>query len=465
MRREQKTEEDSGCPYENRVEPERGMGARSVIALESVEADSTGAVDLLEAVLHRNNLNAAYQRVKGNGGAAGVDGMSVKQLGPWLKAQKDELLAELREGKYEPKPVRRVEIPKPDGGKRALGIPTVLDRLIQQALSQVLTPIFEETFSEHSYGFRPGRSTHQAITQAKAYYEEGYTQVVDIDMAKYFDTVHHDILMDMVAEQVTDKRVLKLIRKFMKSGVLADGFVSPTDEGTPQGGPLSPLLSNIYLNRFDKELESRGHRFVRYADDCNIYVKSRRAALRVMESSKAFLEGKLRLTVNMEKSQVGSPLRLKFLGFSLYKVKDKVGVRIHPKSEQRFKARIREITKRNRGVSFVKVLLELKRFTTGWINYFGIASLTAKVKRYSEWIRRRLRQYLWKQWKRIRTRFDALKRHGIPKDKAWEWANTRKGYWRISGSFILTRSLTNECLVTMGYDDIESRYKALCSCY
>ncbi len=285
-----------------------------------------------EKVLHRDTLNAAYKRVKQNGGAAGVDGMTVDDMLPYLKEQKEELLASIRSGRYKPQPVRRVEIPKPDGGVRLLGVPTVIDRTIQQALVQVLQPIFEPTFSDSSFGFRPKRNAQQAMKRAKEYYEQGYKRVVDIDLAKYFDTVNHDLLIGMVREQVKDEAVIRLIRKFLKGGVMVNGLLSPTTEGTPQGGNLSPLLSNIYLTSFDRLLESRGHKFVRYADDCNSYVKSQRAAERVMASCTNYLEGKLKLKVNRAKSQTGTPLKLKFLGFSLYKMGKKTGIRPHQKS-------------------------------------------------------------------------------------------------------------------------------------
>lgn len=458
MRREQKTAK-AGCPCEGMVETESSKGARSVASLESAEKD--GAESLLEKVLHRDNLNAAYKRVKHNGGAAGVDGMTVDEMLPYLKEHKEELLASIRSGRYKPQPVRRVEIPKPDGGVRLLGVPTVIDRMIQQALVQVLQPIFEPTFSDSSFGFRPKRNAQQAMKRAKEYYEQGYKRVVDIDLAKYFDTVNHDLLIGMVSEQVKDEAVIRLIRKFLKSGVMVNGLLSPTTEGTPQGGNLSPLLSNIYLTSFDRLLESRGHKFIRYADDCNVYVKSQRAAERVMTSCTNYLEGKLKLRVNREKSQTGTQLKLKFLGFSLYKTGKKTGIRPHQKSIERFKDRVREITSRKRGRSIEQILHELKVFTTGWLGYYSVADMAGKISALNEWIRRRIRMYLWKQWKKVSARFDNLKRLKIPKSKAWEWANTRKGYWRIAGSWVLTRSLTNEYLASIGYDDISKRYEVL----
>ena len=458
MRREQKTEQ-SGYRREGMLETESSGGARSTVPLET--ADGNGATALLERVLSRSNLNLAYKRVKQNGGAAGVDGMTVDEMLPYLQENRDELLESILGGWYKPKPVRRVEIPKPDGGVRELGVPTVIDRMIQQALVQVLQPIFEKTFSDSSHGFRPNRNAHQAIKRTKEYYEQGYTHVVDIDLAKYFDTVNHDILIDMIREHVKDERVIKLIRKYLKSGVMKDGIVSPTSEGTPQGGNLSPLLSNIYLTSFDRMLESRGHKFVRYADDCNIYVKSRRAAKRVMESCTKYLEGKLKLKVNKKKSKTGSPLKLKFLGFSLYKTGKGTGIRPHEMSLKRFKDKIRELTSRKQARSMDEILWRLKRYTTGWLGYYAIASMRNRIKDLNEWTRRRIRQIFWKQWKRIRTKHDNLVRLGIADGQAWQWANSRLGYWRVAGSWILTRSLTNEYLASIGYDDFAKRYEVL----
>ncbi|HAE37796.1 MAG TPA: group II intron reverse transcriptase/maturase, partial [Candidatus Riflebacteria bacterium] len=422
----------TGCLCQDTVEPESSKGAHSIVTPESEAKMGAGA--LLERVLDRNNLNQAFKRVKENGGKAGIDGMSVDQMLPYLKEHKERLLEALKSGLYKPSPVKRVEIPKPDGGKRLLGIPTVIDRMIQQAIVQVLQPIFEPTFSDSSFGFRPKRSAQQAMKRAKKYYEQGHTNVVDIDLAKYFDTVNHDLLIRMVREHVKDERVISLIRKFLKSGVMAHGLVSPTEEGTPQGGNLSPLLSNIYLTSFDKLLESRNHKFVRYADDCNIYVKSQRAAIRVMTGCVRFLEGKLKLKVNQEKSPVGSPLRLKFLVVSLYKTGRTTGIRIHPKPLESFKKRIREITSRRRGRAVEQILHDTKVYTRGWLGYYAVADMEKRVVILNEWIRRRIRQYLWKQWKKICAKHRNLKRLGIPEDQARRWANTRLAYWRIAGS-------------------------------
>lgn len=462
MQRPQKTTK-VGCPCEGMLETKSNKGACSVALTETDRED--GAENLLERILDRNNLNQAYLKVKRNGGSAGVDGMTVEEMLPYLKEHREELLESLISERYKPKAVRRVEIPKPDGGKRMLGVPTVIDRMIQQAIVQVLQPMYEPLFSENSYGFRPKRSAQQAMKQALEYYNEGYTQVVDLDLAKYFDTVNHEILIGMLREQVKDERVIRLIRKYLKSGVMINGLISPTTEGTPQGGNLSPLLSNIYLTAFDRMLESRGHKFVRYADDCNIYVKSRRAAERVMANCTKFLEGKLKLKVNRKKSQVGSPLRLKFLGFSMYKTGKKAGIRPHGKSIKRFKDKIRELTSRKQARSVELILKRLKRFTVGWLGYYSIADMESRIKSLSEWIRRRIRQIYWKQWKKIRTKHDNLVKLGIDNENAWKWANSRKAYWRIADSHILHRSLTNKYLASVGYDDILERYKVLHSNY
>ena len=462
MQRPQKTAK-VGCPCEGMLETKSNKGACSVVLTETDRED--GAENLLDRILDRNNLNQAYLKVKKNGGSAGIDGMTVEEMLSYLKIHREELLEALRSERYKPKAVKRVEIPKPDGGKRMLGVPTVIDRMIQQAIVQVLQPIYEPLFSENSYGFRPKRSAHQAIKQALKYYNEGYRQVVDLDLAKYFDTVNHDILIGMLRKQIKDERVIRLIRKYLKSGVMINGLISPTTEGTPQGGNLSPLLSNIYLTAFDRMLESRGHKFVRYADDCNIYVKSRRAAERVMINCTKFLEGKLKLKVNRNKSQVGSPLRLKFLGFSMYKTGKKAGIRPHGKSIKKFKDKIRELTSRKQARSIEVILKRMKRYTVGWLGYYSIADMESHIKRLNEWIRRRIRQIYWKQWKRIKTRHDNLVKLGIDNENAWKWANSRKAYWRISNSQVLAMSLTNKYLASVGYDDILERYKVLHSNY
>jgi group II intron reverse transcriptase/maturase len=414
--------------------------------------------NLLERIVDRDNLNRAFRRVKANGGSHGVDGMKVDELLPYLKQHGTAIRQAILEGSYTPAPVRRKEIPKPGGGVRLLGIPTVLDRMIQQAITQVLTPIFDPGFSEHSYGFRPGRSAKEAVIKAREYIEGGYRWVVDIDLARYFDTVNHDKLMSLVARKVKDRRVLKLIRAYLESGVMVNGVAVETDEGCPQGGPLSPLLSNIMLDELDKELEKRGHKFCRYADDCNIYVKSRRAGERVMQSITGYLENVLKLTVNKEKSAVDRPWKRGFLGFSFYTRKGGIGIRVHAKPVAKFREEVRGILSRSNGWSTERRIRELNRYITGWVNYFKLADMNNLAKALDEWIRRRLRMCIWKQWRKVRTRHDNLTKLGIDKAKAWEFANTRKGCWRISNSPILSRTLTNEHLAKLGLVSLTKRY-------
>jgi group II intron reverse transcriptase/maturase len=458
MRRQQKTTQVD-CREEDKVEPENNPGVPSLVKL-NIAMMTDGKTDLMEEILDKDNLNSAYLKVKGNKGAPGIDGMSVQELLAYLKNHGEELKDSIRKGEYRPQPVRRVEIPK-DGGKgvRNLGIPAVVDRMVQQAVLQVIAPIFDEKFSNSSYGFRPVVGAEDAVEAMRSYYEKGYTHAVDIDLAKYFDTVNHDLLIKAVREELKDERVISLIKKFLKSGVMDKQLVSPTIEGVPQGGPLSPLLSNIYLNKLDKVLEMRGHKFVRYADDCNIYVKSQRAAERVMKNTRSFLESKLKLKINEEKSKVGSPLKLKFLGFSLWKSKDKTVIRVHQKSVQTFKKKVIMITKRNKGRSLRSVLAELKKYTIGWLGYYSQAETKSVFTKLGGWIRARLRMYIWKQWKRVRTRFAKLKKAGLEREKAWMYANTRKGYWRIAHSPFLQDVFSNKRLKMLGYDDLESRYK------
>lgn len=462
MRQLQKTE-PSGYRQKNRLEVE-GYGGVHSIPHGKVQTQN-GVSSLFERILDRNNLNQAYLKVVKNKGAAGVDRMPYTGLLPYLKENQESLLEQLRNGTYKPQPVLRVEIPKPDGRKRKLGIPTVVDRMIQQAILQVIVPIFEAEFSDNSFGFRPNRSAHDAIKRAKSYYEEGYRHVADLDLSQYFDTIHHDKLMYLVENKIQDKRVLSLIRKYLQSGVMVNGFFEKREEGAPQGGNLSPLLSNIYLHEFDKELERRGHKFVRYADDANIYVKSRRAGRRVFLSITKYLEKKLKLTVNREKSQVGRPTKLKFLGFCIHPTKSGVKIRVHHKPKKTMKKRLKAITKRNRGVSLSEILIELKQYMTGWLNYYGIGEMKGYISAINSWLKRRLRQYIWKQWKKPRTRVKNLRRLGVPSEKAYEWGNTRKGYWRIASSHILHRSITDKRLALRGYQDLLKQYKHIHSNY
>lgn len=433
------------CPPEVEMESRGKEGEHSdVKALAEGSGENNKNQRLLEGILTRENMNLAYTRVVGNKGSSGIDKMGVDGLLPYLKENGMELIERLKTGRYKPQAVRRVEIPKPEGGVRYLGIPTVVDRMIQQAISQVLVPIFEEGFSESSYGFRPQRNAHQAIRKAQEYIGSGRKYVVDIDLEKFFDRVNHDKLMHLVSKKIGDKRVLKLIRQYLESGVMIGGLYSKTEEGTPQGGPLSPLLSNVMLDELDKELEKRGHKFCRYADDCNIYVKSQKAATRVMQSVSRYLEEELQLKVNEEKSEVGNPKQRKFLGFSFYQKKKEIGIRIHPKSLDRIKEKVRRLTSRSNGMSMDTRIERLSSLIGGWVGYYRLADIKSHCYYLDEWMRRRLRMCYWKNWKRIKTKHDNLVALGISKSKAWEFANTRKSYWRIANSPILAISLTNQ---------------------
>jgi RNA-directed DNA polymerase len=392
----------------------------------------------MERVVERTNLLAALARVKRNGGSPGVDGMPVEELPGYLKAHWPEIREALLAGRYQPQPVKRVEIPKPGGGVRKLGIPTVLDRFIQQALLQVLQPAWDGTFSDRSYGFRPGRSAHHAIAQAQQYLKAGYSWVVDLDLDKFFDRVNHDKLMSRVKERVTDRRVLELIDRYLKAGALTgDGFEA-TPEGTPQGGPVSPLLANLLLDGLDRELEKRGHRFVRYADDCNIYVRSARAGARVLASVTRYLKRQLKLVVNAAKSAVDRPWRRTFLGFS-FTGRQPNRRQVSVKALKAFKQEIRRLTQRTRGVSLPQVAQEVRRYVTGWYAYFGWAEATSVFKELDSWVRRRLRCYLWKQWGRGRYR--ELRNRGVSRDLAWNTTKSAHGPWRLSRSPALTYAL------------------------
>ena len=414
------------------------------------------AEQLMEEVCERENCKRALKRVKANKGSAGVDGMTVQQLPEHLKQHWPAIREQLLSGTYKPQPVKRVEIPKPDGGVRKLGIPTVLDRFIQQAVMQVLQGRWDRTFSDHSYGFRPGRSAHQAVVQAQQYIAEGYRWVVDLDLEKFFDRVNHDKLMTRIAKRVSDQRMLKLIRAFLKAGVLENGLVGPVDEGTPQGGPLSPLLSNIVLDEFDRELERRGLRFARYADDSNIYVRSRRAGERVMASVTRFITTKLKLKVNEQKSAVARPWERKFLGFSFTSVKTPKR-RIAPKAVVRFKERVRELTSRTRGVSIERMAEELARYLRGWIGYFGNCETPSVLQSLEEWTRHRLRSAIWKQWKRGTKRFAELRKRGVGKDLAATTAGSAHGPWPLANSPALAIALPNAYFASLGIPSLTGR--------
>lgn len=424
-----------------------GKGAPNVTARR--EPSHPEEPKLMDAVVERGNMMQALRRVQANKGAPGVDGMTVDELVPHLREEWPRIKGELLNGAYKPAPVRTVEIPKPGGkGTRMLGIPTALDRLIQQALHQVLSPIFEPHFSEYSYGFRPGRSTHDAILQAQAHVSTGKRWVVDMDLEKFFDRVNHDILMSRIARRISDKRVLRVIRRYLQAGMMQDGVVSTRNEGTPQGGPLSPLLSNILLDDLDKELERRGHAFCRYADDCMIYVQSRRAGERVLESITQFLEGKLKLKVNREKSAVDRPWNRKFLGYSMTFHK-RPRLKVAPESVKRLKGKVKDLLRQGKGRNLQRTVKELVPILRGWGNYFKLAQVKNIFEELDGWIRRRLRCILWRQWKRPYTRARNLMRRGLTEERAWKSATNGRGPWWNAGA-----SHMNEAFKKSFFDDL-----------
>ena len=456
---------NTGCRQRNSVEHEEYAGAHSFDNREIKETED--AENLLEKILSRDNMNRAYKRVKSNKGAAGIDGMTVEEALPWLREHGEELLESIRNGKYKPSPVRRKEIPKGDGGSRKLGIPTVIDRIIQQAIAQVITPIYEPLFSEGSYGYRPHRSAQQAIQKVRDYAEEGYKFAVSMDLSKYFDTLNHDLLMNMLREQIHDKRVIDLIKKYLKSGVMENGVVIKTEEGSPQGGNLSPLLANVYLDRFDHEFEGRGVKVIRYADDIVLLARSQRAAERLLGTSRTYLEKKLKLKVNEEKSKavsVYSIRNFKFLGFALGRNKNGTYIRVHAKPMKKAKEKLKALTSRSQGRNVRVVTHKVKVYMQGWLGYYSIADMKNTIDDWNGWLRRRIRMYIWKQWKKPKTRVKNLLKLGIPEWAAYNYGNSRKGYWRMSGTTTLNNALSNERLAQAGYFDISQKYKSLHLC-
>jgi RNA-directed DNA polymerase len=450
--------------------PERPTtGSGGTATGEGVE-DQTGAAqeehsgdettELIEEVLRRENMRKAYQRVVRNGGAPGVDGMTVEQLGEHCRKHWERIRESVRSGRYEPQAVRKVEIPKPDGkGTRMLGIPTVMDRMIQQAVLQVLQPIFEPTFSEDSFGFRPGRSAHGAVLRARAYVEQGSEWVVDLDLEKFFDRVNHDVLMARVARRVKDKRILLLIRRYLQAGMMEGGLVSPRTEGTPQGSPLSPLLSNVLLDELDKELEQRGHRFVRYADDCNVYVQSQAAGERVMASLESFLSKRLRLKINREKSAVARPQERKFLGYS-FSHRQTRELTVSPQSAQRLKSKLKQLFRRGRGMKLTDTIERINRATRGWVAYFRLCGVPDCFERLDTWVRRSLRAIQWRQWKTPGTRYRKLMEFGIPAYQA-RGAWSRSGPWRNAAAPAMHSALKNATLASMGLVSLLDEYYRL----
>jgi len=462
--RKQKISEKETCSQKNRTESEDYVGGQTYMRITDNKLTDNNQIGygLLEFILSPTNLNAAYKQVKRNKGTGGVDGMCVESLKDYLVENKDELIASITQGIYCPNPVRRVEIPKDNGQKRMLGIPTVVDRTIQQAISQVLIPIYEPQFSEHSYGFRPRRNAHQALKKCRDYITEGYEYAVDLDLEKFFDKVNHSKLIGVLSRTIKDGRVVSLIHKYLNAGVKVGNIYESIELGVPQGGPLSPLLSNIMLNELDKELERRGHKFVRFADDLVILCKSKRSADRVMKSIILFIEDKLFLKVNKEKSQASPITKVKFLGYSFYIRKGEWRLRIHPKSVSKMKAKLRKLTSRSNGWGNKRRKVELRQFIIGWVNYFKLADMKYLLQRTDEWYRRRIRMIIWKQWKRVRTKLKNLIKLGVEKHQAWMWANTRKGYWRIAISSILRTTITNARLRQAGYLFFSDHYLKVC---
>lgn len=460
--RKQKISEDNS-QGKDRSETESKLGVQTCIGITennftSIEQTNYG---LLEMILSPANLNKAYKHVKSNKGSGGVDGLGVEELLDYLRTHQDDLIQSIIAGKYKPNPVRRVSIPKEGGKKRQLGIPTVVDRVVQQAIAQILSPIYEPLFSNYSYGFRPKRSAHDALKQCQNYITAGYKYTVDMDLEKYFDTVSHSKLIEILSKTIKDGRVISLIHRYMNAGVIQKEQFIATKIGVPQGGPLSPLLSNIMLNELDKELENRGHKFVRYADDCMILCKSKRAAQRTFDHIVPFIEGKLYLKVNMEKTVVSHIKDVKFLGYGFYINKGKGLLRIHPKSIMKMKEKVKELTSRSNGWGNERRKIALKQYITGWVNYFKLANMSKVLIETDKWYRRRLRMVIWKQWKRIRTRFRNLKKLGIPQFQAKMFSNTRKGYWHTAKSPILSTSISNDLLQKAGYLLFSTYYRSV----
>jgi len=418
---------------------------------------------LLERILHRDNLNNAYKKVKSNKGAGGIDGMSVDELLTYLRDNRKQLIQEIRDGKYKPNPVRRVEIPKEEKGKvRKLGIPTVVDRVIQQAITQVLSPIFERQFSDYSFGFRPGRGAHGALKQCQQNVNDGYVYVVDMDLEKFFDTVCQSKLIEVLSRTIKDGRVISLIHKYLNAGVVQNGLFERTEVGVPQGGPLSPLLSNIMLNELDKEMTRRGHRFVRYADDCMIFCKSRKSAKRTLENIVPYIEGKLFLKVNREKTEVAHISKIKYLGYAFYRYRGRCRLRVHPKSITKMKNKVRELTARSNGWGNEYRALKLTQFVRGWINYFVLADMKQLLRETDEWLRHKIRTIYWKQWKKTKTKFTNLKKLGVEEEKAWICANMRNGYWYCGGYFVLQTAFNNKKLRELGFPTFTEQYLKIC---
>lgn len=455
--------ENKGCPQRDSAEHKEYAGAQRSFRLIWKERDSAQP-ELLERILDRDNLNRAFKRVKTRKGAAGIDGMTVEEANSYLRENKQELLGKIYRGKYTPTPVRRVEIPKPDGGIRKLGIPTVIDRTIQQAIAQRLMPMYEPLFTDGSYGYRPGRSAKDAILKVKEYAEQGYRYAVTLDLSKYFDTLNHELLLNLLRGEVKDERVIQLIKRYLKSGVMEDGVVMATEEGSPQGGNLSPLLANIYLNGFDHEFAERGVPCIRYADDIVLLAKSKRASERLLETSTKYLEEKLKLKVNKDKSRTVSVFAIrnfKFLGFALGRNGTGIYVRVHPKSWRKFKTRLKELSSRRSVQSVRPSLARIKVYVRGWLNYYGIADMKNPIGDINGWLYHRIRMCIWKHWKRPRTKMRNLLKLGVPEKLAYMAANSRRGYWFTTHTVAVNMAMTKERLIRAGFYDLARAYQSV----
>ena len=455
--------ENRDCPQRDSAEHVGYAEVRRSFRSIWKEKDSAQP-ELLEKILYKDNLNRAFKRVKANKGAPGIDGITVNEIGAYLRENQEAIIERIYKGKYTPDPVRRKEIPKAEGGMRKLGIPTVKDRIFQLAITQQLMPNYEVHFSDGSYGYRPGRSAKDAITKVKEYAEMGYRYAVALDLSKYFDTLNHELLLNILRRNVKDERVIQWIKRYLKSGVMENGIVTDTEEGSPQGGNLSPLLANIYLNEFDQEFQKRGVPFVRFADDIVLLAKSERAAKRLLVTSTNYLEGKLKLTVNRDKSRVVSVFAIrnfKFLGFALGRNGKGIYVRVHPKSWKKFKSKLRELSSRRSVQSIRPALYRLKVYARGWLNYYGIASMKNPIEDINSWLYHRIRMCIWKQWKKPRTKMRNLQKLGVSKELAFIAANSRRGYWFVSKTVAVNIALTKERLIHSGFYDLANAYQSV----
>ena len=456
-------ENKESCLQKDSAEHEGYVRARRSFNRIWKERDSAQP-ELLEKILDKDNLNRAYKRVKANKGAPGIDGITVEEIGAYLRENQKELIERMKRGKYTPDPVRRKEIPKPDGGVRKLGIPTVKDRIFQQAITQKLMPIYEPLFSDNSYGYRPGRSAKDAIWKVKEYAEQGYTHAVALDLSKYFDTLNHEKLLNILRRNVGDERVIQWIKRYLKSGVMENGVVMETEEGSPQGGNISPLLANIYLNEFDQEYERRGVAFVRYADDIVLLAKSERAAKRLLETSTKYLEGTLKLKVNQKKSRVVSVFAIrnfKFLGFTLGKNGKGIYVRVHGESWKKMKSKLKALSSRRSAQSIRPAMVRIKVYMRGWLNYYGIADMKNRIDDLNSWLYHRIRMCIWKQWKKPRTKMRNLIKLGIPEHYAATIAYSRRKYWYISNNKAVIWALNKERLINSGFYDLATAYQSV----